>query len=200
MTVHHQNAPVPTVTLPLHFSQPPPQIPAQNLISTYQQQRGGQGSFEQHQRDAVSVGSYVWDESSSFVRNGSLKQTSQHSFDSNLRVSESYGVETTESVVTRFFSFVIFLKIIFRFQPPQPTYQYGQQNIVGTRTSDYPPSLISLDISDTFKKSTTDCEQDISTGFRHFTGGNRLLGPSHANINNETNSFRGGEIQRNGIF
>uniref|UniRef100_A0A915LT86 Uncharacterized protein n=1 Tax=Meloidogyne javanica TaxID=6303 RepID=A0A915LT86_MELJA len=97
-----QSAPVPNTTIPLHFNQPPPQIPPQNMPN-FQQQRPPTGHvpvshFEQHQqRDVVSVG--VWgenpqtiarnDEHSHFVQR--QQQTSQQSCENSGRVIESFG-------------------------------------------------------------------------------------------------------------
>ena len=79
----------------------------------------------------------------------------------------------------------------YRFQPPtsQPNYHYGgQQNAIGFRNSDYPPSLLSLDISSNFKRSG-DFEQDVS-GFRHLSARNQQY------TSNQINS----DTQRNGTF
>ncbi|KAL7080361.1 hypothetical protein ACQ4LE_000091 [Meloidogyne hapla] len=174
MNVHNQPAAIQNATMPLHFSQPPPPIQTQNFANYQQQQRPPTGHLpvsqfeQQQQRDVVSVG--VWgenlpalarsDDHNHFVQR--QQQTSQQSFDMSGRIIESFGRMSSELEPNH--------TIGRWFQPPtsQQSYQFGgQQNTVtGFRNGDCPPSLLSLDISSNFKRSTSDYDQDIC-GFRH---------------------------------
>nr|CAD2179092.1 unnamed protein product [Meloidogyne enterolobii] len=193
MNVNSQSAPVPNTTIPLHFNQPPPQIPPQNMPNFHQQQQQRPPTghvpvshFEQHQqRDVVSVG--VWgenpqplarnDEHSHFVQR--QQQTSQQSCENSGRVIESFGGVSGELEHSQ--------TIGRWFQPPtsQPSYnQFGvqQNSTTGFRNGDCPPSLLSLD----FKGSFNDYDQDVS-GFRHPTNKTMQFGMSESQRNEQPN-------------
>nr|CAD2205533.1 unnamed protein product [Meloidogyne enterolobii] len=176
MNVNSQSAPVPNTTIPLHFNQPPPQIPPQNMQNFHQQQQQrpptghvAVSHFEQHQqRDVVSVG--VWgenpqtmtrnDEHSHFVQR--QQQTSQQSCENSGRVIESFGGGSGELEHSQ--------TIGRWFQPPtsQPSYnQFGLQQMFN-------------------KIALPDFGMDV-IGFRHPTNKNMQFGLSETQRNEQPN-------------